>query len=199
MADGVKLTPGWRATAFEQLADQSLDGVWACDRELRCLYWNAAMERLTGLPAAGVLGCDMAAVLARIGPGDDGAAIRTVLDGAQAARFEQRTAASPESLLRSHCTPIQSEAGAVVGVAAIVRDVSEEHRIRQDLRETDARFRNMADAAPVLLWMSGSDGLCTFFNQTWLSSRGARWRRSRARAGPKTSTPRTSRRACTGT
>ena len=174
MADGVKLTPGWRAAAFEQLADQSLDGVWACDRELRCLYWNAAMERLTGLPAAGVLGCDMAAVLARIGPGDDGAALRAVLDGAQTARFEQRTAAapSPESLLRSHCTPIRSEAGAVVGVAAIVRDVSEEHRIRQDLRETDARFRNMADAAPVLLWMSRSDGLCTFFNQTWLEFTG---------------------------
>src|SRR5262249_7526125 len=32
--------------------------------------------------------------------------------------------------------------------------------------------RNMADAAPVLLWMAGTDSLCTFFNQTWLDFTG---------------------------
>ena len=30
----------------------------------------------------------------------------------------------------------------------------------------------MADASPVLLWMSRTDGLCTFFNQTWLDFTG---------------------------
>jgi len=34
------------------------------------------------------------------------------------------------------------------------------------------RFRIMADVAPVLLWMSREDGLCTFFNQTWLDFTG---------------------------
>lgn len=29
-------------------------------------------------------------------------------------------------------------------------------------------FRNMANSAPVLLWMAGTDGLCGFFNETWL-------------------------------
>lgn len=42
----------------------------------------------------------------------------------------------------------------------------------QRLRETEGRFRNMADAAPVLLWMSDPDGLCTFFNQSWLEFTG---------------------------
>jgi len=32
----------------------------------------------------------------------------------------------------------------------------------------DARFRLLADHAPVMLWMSGLDGLCDFFNSTWL-------------------------------
>jgi len=36
----------------------------------------------------------------------------------------------------------------------------------------DARFRLLADHAPVLLWMSGLDGLCDFFNSTWLSFTG---------------------------
>jgi len=45
-------------------------------------------------------------------------------------------------------------------------------QLEQQIRETESRFKNMADAAPVLLWMSRSDGLCTFFNQTWLDFTG---------------------------
>jgi two-component system, sensor histidine kinase PdtaS len=36
----------------------------------------------------------------------------------------------------------------------------------------DARFRLLADHAPVMLWMSGLDGLCDFFNSTWLAFTG---------------------------
>jgi PAS domain S-box-containing protein len=36
----------------------------------------------------------------------------------------------------------------------------------------DARFRLLADHAPVMLWMSGLDGLCDFFNSTWLGFTG---------------------------
>src|SRR6516162_3229265 len=40
------------------------------------------------------------------------------------------------------------------------------------LRESEQRFRNMADTAPVMIWVSGPDKLCTFFNQTWLAFTG---------------------------
>jgi PAS domain S-box-containing protein len=38
--------------------------------------------------------------------------------------------------------------------------------------ESERRFRTMADHAPVLLWMAGTDGLCNFFNQRWLDFTG---------------------------
>jgi PAS domain S-box-containing protein len=38
--------------------------------------------------------------------------------------------------------------------------------------ESETRFRTMADHAPVLLWMAGTDGLCNFFNQRWLDFTG---------------------------
>lgn len=38
--------------------------------------------------------------------------------------------------------------------------------------ESEARFRTMADHAPVLLWMAGTDALCSFFNQGWLDFTG---------------------------
>ncbi|HEY6385729.1 MAG TPA: ABC transporter substrate binding protein [Candidatus Acidoferrum sp.] len=40
------------------------------------------------------------------------------------------------------------------------------------LRESEERFRLVADTAPVLIWMSGTDKLCTFFNQGWLTFTG---------------------------
>ncbi len=39
-------------------------------------------------------------------------------------------------------------------------------------RESEERFRAVADTAPVLIWMSGTDKLCTFFNQGWLAFTG---------------------------
>lgn len=40
------------------------------------------------------------------------------------------------------------------------------------LRESEQRFRIVADAAPVLIWMSGVDKMCTFFNKRWLEFTG---------------------------
>ena len=40
------------------------------------------------------------------------------------------------------------------------------------LRESESRFQIVADAAPVLIWMSGVDKLCTFFNKPWLEFTG---------------------------
>src|SRR5262245_59528600 len=41
-----------------------------------------------------------------------------------------------------------------------------------ELRESESRFRIVADAAPVLIWMAGVDKLCTFFNKPWLDFTG---------------------------
>jgi PAS domain S-box-containing protein len=39
-------------------------------------------------------------------------------------------------------------------------------------RESEDRFRLVANTAPVLIWMSGTDKLCTYFNQRWLDFTG---------------------------
>lgn len=40
------------------------------------------------------------------------------------------------------------------------------------LQESEIRFRHLSDAAPVMVWMSGTDQLCHYFNQPWLDFTG---------------------------
>jgi len=49
----------------------------------------------------------------------------------------------------------------------------EEHRQSlRESRESESRFRLVANTAPVMIWMSGPDKLCTYFNQPWLEFTG---------------------------
>ncbi len=60
-------------------------------------------------------------------------------------------------------TPILKQ-GRVAGAALVVRDVSEQKRREAALRESEARFRHMADSAPALIWMTDEEGAFTFAN-----------------------------------
>ena len=53
-----------------------------------------------------------------------------------------------------------------------VLDVTERRRAEETLRESEERFRTLADTAPVLVWMAGMDGLRNFFNKPWLDFTG---------------------------
>jgi PAS domain S-box-containing protein len=41
-----------------------------------------------------------------------------------------------------------------------------------ELSESEGRFRLVANTAPVMIWMSGPDKLCTYFNQPWMEFTG---------------------------
>jgi PAS domain S-box-containing protein len=46
-------------------------------------------------------------------------------------------------------------------------DISEQKRAAQALAESEARFRNMADSAPVMIRVTDPDGLCVYLSQQW--------------------------------
>jgi PAS domain S-box-containing protein len=50
--------------------------------------------------------------------------------------------------------------------------IEEEKRSQSALHESEVRFRNVADTAPVLVWMADTSKGCTFFNKGWLEFTG---------------------------
>jgi PAS domain S-box-containing protein len=62
-----------------------------------------------------------------------------------------------------------AEALLIFGLLANLR---KRRRVERSLLETEARFRIAADQAPVMIWISGVDKLCTYFNKPWLDFTG---------------------------
>jgi PAS domain S-box-containing protein len=57
----------------------------------------------------------------------------------------------------------------MVGMAV---DITERKEAEATLRESEERFRLVANTAPVMIWMSGLDRRCSYFNRPWLEFTG---------------------------
>ena len=63
------------------------------------------------------------------------------------------------------CGPIYDASGVGTALLGLFSEITDRKLAEATLRESEERFRNMADCAPVLIWMSGHDKLRDFFNQ----------------------------------
>ena len=148
-------------------------GFWYIDNALRTTDANPAMCRMLRCPREQLLG----------------RSIYDFVDAANARIFRQqvllRTSGQAEgyeiALLRTdgslvHCynnaTPVVDGQGRKTGALGLFSDISAQKHAEQALRQSETRFRTLADAAPALIWWSGGDGVAAWFNQRWIDYTG---------------------------
>jgi PAS domain S-box-containing protein len=73
-----------------------------------------------------------------------------------------------------HETPLRNDKGEIVGIRAAVLDVTERRRAKDQLEESRERFEQMANTAPVKLWVADEKGRFVFVNKRWLEFTGTR-------------------------
>jgi PAS domain S-box-containing protein len=53
------------------------------------------------------------------------------------------------------------------GVSIFVTEISDRKQAEKALRESEEQFRNMADNAPFMVWVTNSDSYCTYLSKSW--------------------------------
>ncbi|OYX12016.1 MAG: hypothetical protein B7Z15_10685 [Rhizobiales bacterium 32-66-8] len=70
-------------------------------------------------------------------------------------------------------SPVFGADDQVEGVLCIVSETTERVLGEQRIRESEERFRNMADHAPVMMWVTDASGSCEYLNRRWFEFTGS--------------------------
>jgi PAS domain S-box-containing protein len=156
------------------IVDSSDDAIVSKDMNGIIVSWNVAAQRLFGYSEAEAIGKPIAMLIPHEFQSEEDFFHRRLAAGEHVQRYETVRVVKDGSRVPVALTisPVRDSAGNVVGFSKIARDITDRKRAEHILRESEERFRLVANSAPVLIWMSGTDKLCNFFNQGWLSFTG---------------------------
>jgi PAS domain S-box-containing protein len=149
---------------------ESIDyGVWVCDAQGRNIYSSDSFLQLVGLTQEECAGSGWANVLH---PDD---VEQTLLAWQQCVRAGMpwdcehrfRGVDGRWRPVLARGVPVRDDQGEITAWVGINLDISELKQAENELRESEARFRSMADNAPVLIWIHGVGG-CQYVNREYL-------------------------------
>jgi two-component system CheB/CheR fusion protein len=161
----VSATEGLRR--FAAVMQGSNDAIIVHDLQGHVLAWNKGAEALYGWREAELLGRDIVDLL----PAEARPVYRTELGrvlGGEPHRYVEAPRLHRDGRLIevSASMSLIADAGGQVGAVALIeRDISRLKQTETELRQSEQRFRTLADNAPVLIWMSQPDGRLEFVNR----------------------------------
>ena len=155
------------------------DALITTDAEGRITRMNPVAERLTAWPAQEALGRPLGEVFI-IEDGFSGETmenpIERVLTQGVTLALANHTVLAARDGRRYHiadsAAPIRPSSGEIEGAVLVFHDVTDQYRLRAALAESERRYRSLANSGMALIWTSGPDGQCDWFNDTWLEFTG---------------------------
>lgn len=158
---------------YRRIIEAMPEGIWVVDRQGRTIFSNRRMAEM--------LGTDFESMSEQSCFGwvfpeelDDAQRqfARNVAGDTRPFDFRLRRADGSPLWVSISSMPVQDEAGATVGMLGLFSDITERRRTEAALRESEERFRNMADEAPVMIWVTDTNKRATFFNKCHLDFTG---------------------------
>jgi PAS domain S-box-containing protein len=153
-------------------------GLWDVDCVKDTLFWPPRVKAMFGIsPDVPVTMADFHAGLHPDDRAASDAAFAAAIDPTERALYEveYRTVGKEDGLIRWVAAKgrglfdAENRCLRVIGTAI---DITARKRAEQVLRESESRFRTMADNAPVMMWVTDPDGSCTYLNQLWYAYTG---------------------------
>jgi PAS domain S-box-containing protein len=69
--------------------------------------------------------------------------------------------------IERNAAPMRDARGTTLGAVLTFRDVSERRQQEKALRDSEERFRQLADAMPQIVWTARADGSIDYYNERW--------------------------------
>jgi PAS domain S-box-containing protein len=132
--------------------------------------WNKSAERTFGYTAAEAIGQPVATLLIPLDRQDEEPNILARLRrGERVDHFETKRRRKDGTLLDVSLTisPVKDSTGTIIGASKIARDITESKRIQAALLASEARFRQLADTMPQIVWTANPDGSVDYYNERW--------------------------------
>ena len=138
------------------------------DRECRFKYVNEAYAARFGATAAEVVGYRLGDLLGEAAFATIKPYVDRVLAG-ESVHYEQEVPFQRLGPRVMECfyEPERGRAGDVRGWIAVVTDVTARHRHHEEIRESERRFRELADSMPQIVFTARPDGTTDYFNKRW--------------------------------
>ena len=153
---------------FRELADTTPALMWMTDAEGDVTFVNQGWLRFTGGES------DAGVTFAASAHPDDRAQALRLWEEASRLReefrceYRLRHAASDGYRWVLEIGVPRYSGGEFIGYVGTATDIHERRGMEEALRESEASFRELADTAPAMMWMTDTDGLITFVNEGWL-------------------------------
>ena len=138
------------------------------DRDLRYRFLNRTLADWLEQPRRSVLGRTMEEVVGEKAYKFRRPMVEAALEGDEQwfiADFDHVTRG--KLTVQAHYVPHRNSKGKVVGIILVIQDVTEQRANEIALRESEARFRRIADSAPVMMWVTRLDRTRDFVNEAY--------------------------------
>ena len=156
---------------FRLVSESAPVMLWMGDVQGKCLYLNRMLREFWGVAPRGRAGLRLERVAAsrrsrRRSIAVFGQAMREHAPFTVEARY--RRADGEYRLVRTDAQPRFDAGGEFLGMIGVNVDITETRRAEQALKESEERFRLIANSAPVPMWVSRLDGKRAFVNQAYM-------------------------------